>query len=215
MVDSGLAKRLGCRPHRARFNGIDGLFVWALHRFLEAFDACLARKCRVVPGGGLSTAARIDLIQSAGCSVLFSTPSYTLHLAEEALKRGIQPSELGIRQLFVAGEPGGSIPAIRQRIESTFNATLFDHAGATEVGPWGIGSADGKAMHVNEEEFLAEFIPYEKNTVEDVCDDLGPNAAPSLELVLTCLGRFAHPPCATGPEISFDPLGITEIRRAS
>ena len=153
--------------------------------FWSAYDACLARRCRVVPGGGLSTAARLDLIQSAGCSVLFSTPSYTLHLADEATKRGLLPSTLGIRKIFVAGEPGGSIPSIRQRIETVFQADVFDHVGATEVGPWGMGTPDGKAIHVLEEEFIAEFMPCGMNNDRSTIQPM--------ELVLTCLGRCGAP----------------------
>ena len=163
--------------------------------FWSAFDACVRRGCRVVPGGGLSTAARIELIQSAGCSVLFSTPSYSLHLAEEAKQRGIDAPDLGIRKVFVAGEPGGSVPAIRNRIETAFQASVFDHAGATEVGPWGMGSADGRAIHVIEEEFIAEFLPYHTTEFQggiDTSANLG-SAEPPMELVLTALGREGAP----------------------
>jgi len=163
--------------------------------FWSANEACLARGCRVVPGGGMSTAARLDLIQSAGCSVLFSTPSYTLHLAEEANKRGMDASKLGVQKIFVAGEPGGSIASIRQRIENAFDATVFDHVGATEVGPWGMGTPDGKAIHVIEHEFIAEFLPCEwsdhqsSNPKEEKSR---PTTAP-MELVLTSLGREGVP----------------------
>ena len=37
--------------------------------------------------------------------------------------------------LIVAGEPGGSIPATRQRIEAAWGARVFDHSGMTEIGP--------------------------------------------------------------------------------
>lgn len=162
--------------------------------FWSAYDACLARRCRVVPGGGLSTAARIDLIQSAGCSVLFSTPSYTLHLAEEATRRGILASQLGIRKIFVAGEPGGSIPSIRQRIETIYQAEVFDHVGATEVGPWGMGTPDGKAIHIIESEFIAEFIPCASiDATQSIAGQDDPASIRPKELVLTCLGRSGAP----------------------
>ncbi|MDZ4852040.1 MAG: phenylacetate--CoA ligase family protein [Pirellulaceae bacterium] len=162
--------------------------------FWSANDACLARRCRVVPGGGLSTVARLDLMQSAACSVLFSTPSYTLHLADEAAKRGIDATKLGIRKIFVAGEPGGSIPAIRKRIETAFDATLFDHAGATEVGPWGIGTPDGLAIQVNENEFIAEFLPCQwSNQGIDIASPSTAVSTEVKELVLTTLGRAGVP----------------------
>ena len=127
--------------------------------FWTAQDACLQRGCRVVPGGGLSTVARIDLILDSGATVLFSTPSYALHLAETAKSKGIDPRQLGIRKLVVAGEPGGSIPSIRQRLQDEFETQVTDHAGATEVGPWGFGTTDGSSLAINEQHFIAEFEP--------------------------------------------------------
>ena len=37
--------------------------------------------------------------------------------------------------LILAGEPGGSIPATRARLEADWHARVFDHSGMTEVGP--------------------------------------------------------------------------------
>ena len=161
--------------------------------FWSAHDACLNRGCMVIPCGGMSTAARIDLIQSAEPSVLFSTPSYAMHMADDAVQRGIDLVGSSIRQVFVAGEPGGSVPAIRARIESSFGAKVMDHAGATEVGPWGFGSSDGQAIHVIESEFIAEFLPWEPdqrdlNVQSDL--DLGNDL---FELILTSLGRVGAP----------------------
>ena len=157
--------------------------------FWSAHDACLSRGCMVIPCGGMSTAARIDLIRSAKPTVLFSTPSYALHLADDAANRGIDLVGSSIRQVFVAGEPGGSVPAIRSKIESAFGAQVMDHAGATEVGPWGFGSVDGKAMHVIESEFIAEFLPWMPGS------GLAGSGLSSevFELVLTSLGRAGAP----------------------
>jgi phenylacetate-CoA ligase len=152
--------------------------------FWSATEACLARGCRVIPGGGLSTAARIDLIQDTRCDTLFTTPSYAMHLAAEAEQRGIAPRSIGLRRIIVAGEPGGSIPEVRQRIESTYQAKLLDHAGATEVGPWGFGTTDGSALEIIERAFIAEFLPLES------CSTTQPELR---ELVLTGLGRTGAP----------------------
>jgi phenylacetate-CoA ligase len=146
--------------------------------FWSAHDACLERGCMVIPCGGMSTAARIEMIQAARPTVLFSTPSYALHLARDAALRGIDLRRSSIRLVFVAGEPGGSAKAIRSRIEAEFGAKVMDHAGATEVGPWGFGSEDGSALHVNENEFIAE---------------LEPQADGLHELILTALGRTGAP----------------------
>ena len=152
--------------------------------FWSAHDACLERGCMVIPSGGMSTAARIDLIRSSRPTILFSTPSYALHLAQDALSRGINLADSSIRQVFVAGEPGGSVPAIREKIERMYAARLMDHAGATEVGPWGFGESNGNGLHVIESEFIAEFLPV---------DDPNGKMGDLKELVITSLGRTGAP----------------------
>ena len=161
--------------------------------FWSAHDACLKRGCMVIPCGGMSTAARIDLIQTAQPTVLFSTPSYAMHMADDAKHRGIDLFDSSIRQVFVAGEPGGSVPAIRSKIESSFGAKVMDHAGATEVGPWGFGSADGQAIHVIESEFIAEFLPTDPLAGTRHNPNSSAFESDLLELVLTSLGRVGAP----------------------
>jgi len=152
--------------------------------FWSAHDACLSRGCMVIPSGGMSTAARIDMILAAQPTVLFSTPSYAMHLAQDALDRGVDLSKSAIKKVFVAGEPGGSVPSIRDQIQRMYGAEVMDHAGATEIGPWGFGSKDGKALHVIESEFIAEFIPAAGRCQED---------EGIFELVMTSLGRVGAP----------------------
>ncbi len=163
--------------------------------FWSAFEAVTMRGLKVVPGGGLTTAARLELIRTSGSTVLCCTPTYALHLASEGTKRGIEIRRLGIRKVIVAGEPGGSIPSVRERIEAAWDAQVIDHSGATEVGPWGCGTPDGRDLWVIEPEFIAEFAPLN-------CPPkpfyLGPDrdtVDPSKlkQLVLTSLGRTGAP----------------------
>jgi phenylacetate-CoA ligase len=153
--------------------------------FWSAHDACVARQAMVIPGGGMDSLARLDLIHSSHATVLCCTPSYALHLSEVAAAHQIDTRKLGVRRIIVAGEPGGSAPATRQRIESAWNARLVDHAGATEVGPWGYADSRGLGLHVAECEFIAEF-----HSVKT-----GQPAEPGelSELILTTLGRHGCP----------------------
>ena len=64
-------------------------------------------------------------------------------MAEVASEHQFDVAGLDVRTLVLAGEPGGSVPAVRGRIESLWNARVLDHSGATEVGPWGYGDARG------------------------------------------------------------------------
>jgi hypothetical protein len=69
----------------------------------------------------------------------------------------------------VAGEPGGSVPAVRSRIREAWGAELLDHAGATEVGPWGVGDLAGHGLDVIEPWFHAEFLAVKTGKVAAMC----------------------------------------------
>jgi phenylacetate-CoA ligase len=106
-------------------------------------------------------------------------------MAVVAADNDIDLTALDVRRIIVAGEPGGSIPAIRSRIETAWNAKLIDHSGATEIGPWGYADRDQRGLHAIESEFIAEFVSVESGK---------PAADGELsELVLTTLGRAGSP----------------------
>jgi phenylacetate-CoA ligase len=153
--------------------------------FWSAFDAACARGCMVVPGGGMSTLARLELVRTCRCTAVLCTPSYALHMAEVAAENQIDAAALGVKHFVLAGEPGGSVPAIRARITDAWRTHVTDHCGATEVGPWGYGDPDGQGLYVVECEFIAEFLSIET----------GKAAADGelAELVLTNLGRTGSP----------------------
>lgn len=153
--------------------------------FWTAYEAVAARGAMVIPGGGLSTAARLELLRASGATVVCCTPSYALHLAEAAANERLSLPELSVKALIVAGEPGGSVPAIRQRLEAAWGSRLVDHAGATEVGPWGYADAERDGLRIIESEFLAEFRSLE--------EDRPAGEGELAELVLTSLGRYGSP----------------------
>jgi phenylacetate-CoA ligase len=153
--------------------------------FWSAHDATVARGTMAIPTGGMNTLARVELARRMRATVLFCTPSYALRLAEIALENRIDPAGLDVRRIIVAGEPGGSVPALRRRIESLWNARLIDHAGASEVGPWGVGDRAGRGLYVIETEFIGEFRSLATGgAAED---------GEISELVITSLGRSGSP----------------------
>jgi len=153
--------------------------------FWSALDAAIERGCLVVPGGGMNTAARLEMIRNSRATVVCCTPSYALHLAETAVERNIDPQSLGVRTFVLAGEPGGSVPAVRRAIEEAWEARVIDHAGATEVGPWGFGDAGGDGLYVLESDFLPEFL--------SIATGQPARDGELSELVLTSLGRAGSP----------------------
>lgn len=153
--------------------------------FWSAADALLDRGCLLIPAGGLRTLGRLELLRTSAATILCCTPSYALHLTEVATDHQIDTRQLGVRKIIVSGEPGGSVPALRARIEDAWNARVYDHAGASEVGPWGYCDANRQGLHVLECEFIAEFLGVE--TGQPATD------GELSELVLTTLGRVGAP----------------------
>jgi phenylacetate-CoA ligase len=153
--------------------------------FWSAFDAAIQRGAMVAPTGAMSTIARLELIRSIKATTIFCTPSYALHMVEVAHNNQIDVSHLAVKKIIVAGEPGGSMPSIRNRIESFWNARVIDHSGASEVGPWGFADPAGRGIYVNEAQFIAEFLSIESGEVA--------GEGELSELVLTTLGRVGSP----------------------
>jgi len=156
--------------------------------FWAAFEAGCQLGAHCVPGGGMSSEMRLTMIETLGATVVCCTPTYALRLAEVAAQdnRSRLLAECDVRVLIVAGEPGGSIPATRNRIEESWNARVIDHHGLTEVGPVSFECWEGPGfLHVNEGEYVCEVI--DPSTLEAV-----PDGEPG-ELVVTNLGRTASP----------------------
>ncbi len=154
--------------------------------FWTGFEAAGRLGCLCLPGGGMSSLARLRFLLDNRATVVLCTPTYALRLAETARAEGIDLAGSDVHSLIVAGEPGGSIPATRARIEEAWGARVFDHSGLTEVGPLGIECRENPGgLHILEAECVAEVI--DPRTTEPV-----PPGRPG-ELVLTNLGRGASP----------------------
>lgn len=173
----------GCKP------GDRVLFAFSFGPFLgfwTAYDAAAQMGMMCLPAGGMSTSARLAMIQDNAVDTLCCTPTYALHLAETAQALGMDLSQNSVRRLIVAGEPGGSIPATRQRIENAWQARLYDHHGMTEVGP--VSYQDNEhpgSLRIADDAFLVEVID-PVTTLPVVQGQAG-------ELVLTTLNRHAWP----------------------
>jgi phenylacetate-CoA ligase len=179
--------------------------------FWAAFDGAAQLGYFCLPGGGLSTSARLRMLLENEITVVLCTPTYALRMAEIAQQEGIDLAGSPVRALIVAGEPGGGIPATRARIETAWNARVFDHSGMTEIGSLGIECPENPAgLHLLETECLAEVIdPQTGQAVQP--GEMG-------ELVLTNFGRWGSPLLRyrTGDLVRIDPrpcpCGRTFIR---
>jgi phenylacetate-CoA ligase len=166
------------------------LFTFSFGPFLGfwlAFEAGARLGALCLPAGGLSSEARLRMLLDNEATVLCCTPTYALRLAEVAMSEKLDLRRSHLRRIIVAGEPGGSIPSIRQRIESQWpGARVFDHHGLTETGPvtYECPARPG-VLHVMEDAYLPEIIePMSGRAV--ATGERG-------ELVLTTLARVGSP----------------------
>jgi phenylacetate-CoA ligase len=153
--------------------------------FWSAYEGAKRLGALTVPGGGMDSVQRLRAMQEIGATVLVCTPSYALHLAEVAQEHGMDMRLSSVRITIHAGEPGASIPATRERIQSAWNARTYDHAGMTEMGAFGYSCSEQQGLHVNEGEFIAEIL--------DPLTNQPVNEGQTGELVLTNLGRWGSP----------------------
>ena len=151
--------------------------------FWSAFAGAERLGALCLTGGAMTTTERVAAIVATEATVLMSTPTYALRLAEAAREEGIDLARSALRVSIHAGEPGASIPATRERIEKELAVEAFDHTGATEVGAHGFSCAARDGVHINESEFIVEVLDAAGHAREE-----GEG-----ELVLTNLGRWGMP----------------------
>src|SRR5262249_54781908 len=176
--------------------------------FWTAFDAAADLGFFCMPSGGMSSSARLRFLLDNRATVIFCTPTYALRLAEVAAAEGIDLRQSEVRIIMVAGEPGGSIPATRQRIETTWGARVFDHYGMTEIGPLGIECEDNPAgLHLLESECIVEVIESDAPSSPTPPPRSGGEGRKMGELVITNLGRWGSPVLRyrTGDLVRIDP----------
>jgi phenylacetate-CoA ligase len=151
---------------------------WAAKEGLQEVGAM------AIPLGGMTSAQRLRTIAEVEATALMCTPTYALRLCEVATEERLEHALESVERVICTGEPGASLPAVRCRIEESFGAHCYDHAGLTEAGPFGYPCTEGGGLHVYEDEFVCEILNDALRPVEP--GERG-------ELVLTPLGRTGFP----------------------
>lgn len=158
-----------------------GLFTGGLgaHAGVEALGAT------VVPASGGNTKRQVMLIRDFGVNAICCTPSYFLHLIEQAKELGIDLRDLPIRAGVFGAEPWTQ--GMRERLEKGAGIEAFDIYGLSEIiGPGvAIECDQHQGMHIFEDHFYPEIID------PDTCEVL-PDGETG-ELVLTTLSKYAMP----------------------
>ena len=140
----------------------------------------------VIPVSGGNSKRQITIMKDFGSTILMSTPSYALNLADAMDQMGIDPSSLSLRVGIFGAEPWSE--NMREEVENKLNLKAVDIYGLSEVIGPGVAQEclnSSGGMHIFEDHFLPEIINPETGKV------LAPGEHG--ELVFTTLTKEAFP----------------------
>jgi phenylacetate-CoA ligase len=145
----------GVRPHDIGYVAFGyGSFIgfWGLHNGLEKLGAL------TIPGGAQATPTRVKQIIDFEATVVASTPTYALRMAQEAEALGIDLPASPVRIVILSGEPTPT--ATRDLIEAQWGAKVYDTAGMTEISTiFMFEPADQPGgCHIIEDHFIEEVV---------------------------------------------------------
>jgi phenylacetate-CoA ligase len=135
---------------------------WAVHIGLAKIGPA------IIPVGTGGSEQQVEIMRRYGTTAFFATPSYALHLYEVCRSMGIDPrSDLKVRIMQLSGEPGASIPAVRDRIEGLWGAKVFDAPGQSEAIGWCASCGEASGPHIIPDHFIVEVLhPETKEPVQ-------------------------------------------------
>jgi phenylacetate-CoA ligase len=140
----------------------------------------------LLPIGGGQTEKQIEMMTDLGSDALACTPSYSLYIAEQAEKQGMDPTDLPISTVIFGAEP--CTDPMREEIERRLDVNGIDLYGLSEIVGPGVSIECYEAqngLHVWEDRFYPEVVdPATGEPVEEGEEG---------ELVLTTLSKDALP----------------------
>ncbi len=153
---------------------------FGFHFAADAIDAF------IIPIGPGNTRNQVRFMKDFGTTVLASTASYPLRIAEVAEEMGIDVAELPVNKLILGAEPWSD--EMRKQIEKIYDARTYDIPGLTEMG--GVGCVGFECPHRNglhmwEDNYIVEVVDPETGEVVDDGEEG--------EIVYTALNREAMP----------------------
>ncbi|MEW6573621.1 MAG: AMP-binding protein [Bacillota bacterium] len=154
-----------------------------------AFHKCFMEGCgaTVIPagkGGAYSTPAKtVKLLRTLRPTVVITTPSWAVTLAEAAAEDGFDIAELPLKRMWLTGE--GCSPAFRERVETIWNSTVNFYYGSLECGVIGIECDEHNGYHIAQGHVVVEIVDKETEGVLEP-GEIG-------EIVVSCLLRYDTP----------------------
>ena len=127
-------------------------------------NGCEKLGAMAVPMGPGNTEKQLEMMQALKSTVLCSTSSYALLLAEEIEKRGIK-DKIYLKKGVIGSERWSD--KMRKHISESLGIELYDIYGLTELsGPGVAYECEAQSgMHINEDHFIAEIIDPETGEV--------------------------------------------------
>ena len=141
--------------------------------------------CTVIPASGGNTERQLMLMRDFGTTAVSCTPSYFIHLIEEAPKYGIDMKSLPLRIGVFGAEPWSE--QMRNFMQKNTNMRAFDIYGLSEIAGPGVGGecSEQNGLHIIEDNFYPEIV--DPDTGKSLPD------GEEGELVITTLSKRAMP----------------------
>ena len=179
-----------------------GLFTGGLgaHYGIEALGAT------VIPVSGGNSKRQVTIMRDFGSTVLMSTPSYALNLADAMTDAGLSPEDLKLRVGVHGAEPWSE--NMREEVERKLGIKALDIYGLSEIIGPGVSMEclhSERGMHILEDNFQPEEIdpdslqplPYGE-AGELVFTTLTKQAFPLIRYRTKDISRLFLEPCACG-----------------
>ncbi len=179
-----------------------GLFTGGLgaHYGIEALGAT------VIPVSGGNSRRQVMIMRDFGSTVLLSTPSYALNLADAMADAGVTPDDFQLRVGIHGAEPWSE--NMREEVERKLGIKAVDIYGLSEIIGPGVAMEclqTERGMHILEDNFLPEIVdpdtleplPYGE-TGELVFTTLTKEAFPLIRYRTKDISRLFCEPCACG-----------------
>ncbi len=165
---------------------------------------------------GMSVRA-VNWLRRVRPKAFYGTPSYALYLVDVARNEGIDPREFGLDIMFFSGEPGASIPGVRDKIAEAYGARVIDCGSMAEMTPWmnAAGSRESEGMLLWQDIVYTEVcdpqsfrrVPYGQQGTP-VYTHLERTSQPMIRLLSGDLTRWEDGPSPCGRTYPCLPNGI-------
>jgi phenylacetate-CoA ligase len=114
---------------------------WAARRF----------GAKVISGGGANSEQHVQQILRMKPTVLISTPTFAVRLAQVARDMGEDMTQSSIKFTYHAGEPGPfALPAMKKQIDEAWGADSGELLGIAEIEAFAPGCPNRDGVHANE-----------------------------------------------------------------